>query len=301
MAYIRTSRGVRTAAALVWVVAAGCKKDDIKSATPQAAVDTAVVASDSVVFPVVFPDGPAGAAARRGLAILSATRDSMPAYVGADLRCFSCHLDQGRRPNAVPLTGAYVRYPNYTTRDDRVISIQDRVNNCFNRSLAGRSIPVDGDQMNAIIIYLAVMSRNVAVGSHVPGEGLPKLAMLAGNPSRGATIFSARCARCHGADGQGIPPATPLWGPRSYSIGASLARLERAATFIRHNMPFDSAGVLNDQQSFDVAAFVLTHARPDSPGKTQDWADGGAPLDVPYDTRGHRAFHPPPSLPHSAR
>ena len=243
-----------------------------------------------------YPSGPEGAAARRGFAILSATRDSLPGYVGNSLRCFSCHIDNGRRPNGIPLTGVYARYPNYTTRDGRVITIQDRVNNCMRRSMAGRNIPSDSREMNDIVTYLALVSRGVAVGSHVSGEGLPKMPEMSGDTSRGASIFTARCARCHGADGQGIPPATPLWGPGSYSIGASLARIERAASFIRHNMPFDSAGILSDQQAYDVAAFVVSHPRRDSRGKELDWPNGGAPRDVPYDTRGHKAFDPPRHL-----
>ena len=243
-----------------------------------------------------YPSGPEGASARRGFAILAATRDSLPGYVGNSLRCFSCHIDNGRRPNGIPLTGVYARYPNYTTRDGRVITIQDRVNNCMRRSMAGRNIPLGSKEMNDIVTYLALVSHGVAVGTHIPGEGLPKMPQLSGDTSRGASIFTARCARCHGVDGQGVPPATPLWGPRSYSIGASLARVERAASFIRHNMPFDSAGVLSDQQAYDVAAFVLSHTRRDSHGKELDWPNGGTPRDVPYDTRGHKAFNPPGRL-----
>ena len=43
-------------------------------------------------------DGPLGAAIRRGRALLVATRDSLPGHVGNQLRCVSCHLDEGRRP-----------------------------------------------------------------------------------------------------------------------------------------------------------------------------------------------------------
>src|SRR6185437_15886259 len=71
-----------------------------------------------------YPAGPEGASARRGFAILAATRDSLPGYVGNSLRCFSCHIDNGRRPNGIPLTGVYARYPNYTARDGRTITIQ---------------------------------------------------------------------------------------------------------------------------------------------------------------------------------
>lgn len=250
----------------------------------------------AVADSIAFPSGPEGAAARRGFAILAATRDSMPGYVGANLRCFSCHLDNGRRPNSVPLKGAYGHYPNYNGRSGSIISIQDRVNNCVRRSLAGREIPIDGEQMNAIVMYLAFVARGVPVGGHIPGEGMPTLPDLSGDTPRGAIVYAASCARCHGDDGHGIPPATALWGQHSYAVGASVARLSRAATFIRHNMPFDSAGVLTDQQAFDVAAYILSHPRPDTPGKDLDWAAGDAPRDVPYNTHGHLAFNPAPLL-----
>jgi thiosulfate dehydrogenase len=150
--------------------------------------------------------------------------------------------------------------------------------------------------MRDIVNYLAHISRGVRVGDHVPGEGMPQMPRLVGDAKAGAAIYAARCARCHAADGSGIPPATPLWGPRSFSIGASMAREERAASFIRHNMPFDSAGVLSDQQAYDVAAFVVSHPRPDAPGKELDWPTGDAPYDVPYATTNHVAYRPPPII-----
>jgi thiosulfate dehydrogenase len=288
-------------AALAVVACMGCKEE--KVAKPQASrtvqvamTDSAATGAATVADTIAFPAGPEGVEARRGFAILAATRDSMPSYVGNGLRCFSCHLDNGRRANAIPLTGVHARYPSYSARDGRMLTIQDRVNNCFRRSLAGRDVPVDSREMSDIVAYLALVSRGVAIGTHVRGEGLPTMPTLAGDTSRGATLFAARCARCHGTNGDGIPPATPVWGPRSFSIGASLARVERAASFIRNNMPFDSAGILNDQQAYDVAAYVVSHSRPDSRGKEGDWPDGGAPRDVPYNTRGHKAFNPPRHL-----
>ena len=289
--------GIRLALIALLLASTGCQVETAGKAQAHRAasarsapVDTALVrAGDSTVF----PSGPEGASARRGFAILAATRDSMRGYVGAGLRCLSCHLDNGRRANGIPFTGAYARYPHYVAREGRMMSIQDRVNACFRRSLAGHGIPVDGMEMNDIVTYLALVSRGVAVGTHVTGEGLPTIPTLSGDTSRGASIYARRCARCHGDKGQGISPATPLWGARSYSIGASLARVGRAATFVRHNMPLDSAGVLSDQQSYDVAAYIMSHPRPDMRGKERDWSAGGAPSDVPYDTRGHAAFNPP--------
>ena len=75
-----------------------------------------------------------------------------------------------------------------------------------------------------------------------------------------------------------------------------MARLERAASFIQHNMPFGQGGSLSWQEAFDLSAYVNSHPRPDSPGKEGDWPLGGAPADVPYATKGHLAADPPPSL-----
>ena len=75
-----------------------------------------------------------------------------------------------------------------------------------------------------------------------------------------------------------------------------MARQERAASFIWHNMPQTAPGSLKPQDAFDLAAYINSHSRPDSPEKEKDWPTGGAPRDVPYATKGHVAFNPPPRL-----
>lgn len=283
--------------AALCLAAAAC--GDQKSGTPQsqrASNNVSTTAADSLSDSTKFPTGAQGAAARRGFAILAATPDSLPNYVGNGLRCFSCHLDNGRKPNGIPITASYTHYPSFSTRTGNTMSIYDRVNNCLTRSLAGRALPADSKEMADIVAYLALIARGLPPGSHSPGEGLAKMPRLVGDPSRGNTMFVGRCARCHGANGQGIPPATALWGTHSFAIGASLAWIDRTASFIRYNMPFDSAGVLSDQQAYDVAAYILTHPRQDTRGKEHDFPSGDAPWDVPYNTHGHVAFNPPPLL-----
>jgi thiosulfate dehydrogenase len=246
-----------------------------------------------------IPDDSLGASIRRGLAILTNTRDSLRAYVGGNLSCTSCHLDEGRRPTAAPLTGVFARFPKYIDRSNAVIPLEDRVNYCFTRSLAGTRVPTDSREMQDIMAYLAFISRGVPVGAQTAAQGMPKMPALRGDSARGRAIFAQECARCHGLGGAGIPAlrAPALWGPESFSIGASMARQERAASFIRHNMPFDRPGTLTDQQAFDVAAYVVAQPRPDSPEKENDWPTGGAPDDTPYATKGHAAYQPPPLLP----
>jgi thiosulfate dehydrogenase len=228
---------------------------------------------------------------------VTATAESLPRFVGGNLTCTSCHLDEGRRGTAAPLTGVFARYPKYIDRTGAVVSMQDRVNYCMTRSLAGSRLPNESREMQDILAYLAFMARGVPMGAHLPVEGMPAMPKLDGNAVRGDSVYRAGCARCHGADGAGMAKVPALWGAKSFSVGASMARQERAASFIRHNMPFDNPGTLSDRDAFDVAAFITSKPRPDMPNKAEDWPFGGAPRDVPYDTKGHKAFRPPPLLP----
>lgn len=233
-----------------------------------------------------IPSGPLGDAIRRGRALVLDTRDSLPHAVGNALRCTSCHLDAGTRPYAMTWHGVYARFPQYRSRSATVIRLEDRINDCFVRSLNGRALPDSGRDMRDIVSYMAFLSQKVPVGGTVPGQGIATLTPLPADATRGAAIFASTCARCHGAEGQGTPLATPVWGARSYNIGAGMARLRTAAAFIRRNMPYDQPGTLSDQQAFDVAAYLDSRPRPDFPGKEHDWPNGDAPADVAYRTLG---------------
>jgi thiosulfate dehydrogenase len=235
-----------------------------------------------------IPDGPMGASIRRGLAILVATRDSLPQYVGNDLNCMSCHLDQGTRPNGLTLVGVYARFPQYNGRAARVFNLEDRINGCFQRSMNGKPLPHDDPAMRDMVAWMAHASRGVAVGDTVPGQGLPRPQATSGDTIAGAEIWRTTCAVCHGLDGEGTPVAPPTWGPRSFNIGAGMARLRTAAGFIRHNMPFDRPGSLSDSQAVNVAAYLISRPRPDFAGKEEDWPYGGAPVDVAYPVKSQR-------------
>lgn len=287
-------RGVAVAA----LAAAACT-------APQPAADASVAATTFVEAnwtprrEADIPNDSLGASIRRGLAILRHTPDSLPAYATSALNCTSCHQDDGLKPTAGPLTGSHARFPKYMARSGAVIALADRVNYCFTRSLAGNALPVESREMADILAYLAFISQGIPVGTKIAGhDGLVSMKdTLVGDIARGEAVFKAECVACHQADGQGVPKAfPPLWGPKSYSIGASMAREERAASFIWHNMPQAQPGKLTPQQAFDVAAYINSQPRPDSPGKERDWPLGGAPTDVPYATRGHEAHRPPASL-----
>ena len=221
----------------------------------------------------------------RGRAILAAFRDSLPEYSGNGLRCTSCHLDDGKRPTALPWLGSAARYPQYRARPGIEEPMTQRVNECIARSLAGRMLPEDGTAMRDILAYL----ESLRFEARPPAT---PTVTLAGNEGHGRQVYAASCARCHGAKGEGLV-APPVWGENSYSIGAGMARQHVFATFVHANMPHDSAGVLARQDAADVAAFVLSQPRPDHPGKERDWPKGDPPADVAYATDAARAAGKP--------
>ncbi len=274
-------------AALFMIAGSGCESP--KQPEARAPLTASASAQHPVTLRIpsdsVIPAGPFGASIRRGRAIFNATRDSLPTHVASNLRCASCHLDGGARADAAPLVGAFVRYPQYRQRNAAIIRIEERVNDCFQRSLNGTAIPWDSDQMRDIVSYLWFLSSGVAAPGKIPGQGLPKMPALRGDSAHGAMVFDANCARCHGTDGAGTAIAPALWGARSYNIGASMARSGSAASFIKHNMPYDKPRSLSDQDAFDAAAYINSHARPDLKGKENDWPMGDVPPDVPYKTK----------------
>jgi len=236
----------------------------------------------------LMPPGPLGASIRRGRAILLDARDSLPGHVGNGLTCTNCHRDAGTSPGSGPWVGSYASFPQYNARAGRVIRMEDRVNECLRRSLNGRPLADDGRDMGDIVAYMAFLSTGVPLGTHGAWLGYRRLAPLPADAHSGEAVYAAECARCHGPQGAGTKLAPPLWGAQSFAIGAGMARLNTAAAFIRWNMPMDRPGILTDQKAYDVAAYVLSHERPDTPRKELDWPHGDPPDDAAYPTLASR-------------
>lgn len=230
----------------------------------------------------------------RGRAILEATRDSLPHNAGNHLRCVSCHFAGGTARNGLPLVGAYSRFPQFRPRSGRVDLIEDRINDCFERSLNGHPLRADSRDMRDIVAYLAFLSIGVPAGSNIKGQSVPKLDKLPSDTARGAVVYAAECSRCHGAKGEGTTIAPPLWGPNSYNNGAGMARIGMLASFAHQLMPFDRPGSLTPQQYYDVAAYVNSRPRPDFPARAKDFPAGNPPDDIGYPIKrgaGNLAAH----------
>jgi thiosulfate dehydrogenase len=148
--------------------------------------------------------------------------------------------------------------------------------------------------MLAIISYMKWMGKNVKKGEKPKGAGISDLPLLdrPADPAIGKKIYTETCARCHGADGQGVKDPfnisyiyPPLWGPNSYTTAAGLFRVSRFAGYIKDNMPFGAShqrSQLTYEQAWDIAAFVNSQPRPQKEFK-EDWPDlAGKPFDHPF-------------------
>lgn len=211
-------------------------------------------------------------------------------YLGNKMNCINCHLDAGTRPFGYNFFSSHARYPQYRGRENRVLDLGERINNCIERPHSGIPMPLDSKEIVAMVCYMKWLSTNVPVGQRVNGDDALELEYpdRPADPQKGATVYAANCASCHGVNGQGImtpDSATyinpPLWGPASYQIGSSPSRVLKLARFVKANMPDKIAHwnkpVLTDEQAIDVAAFInddRIHPRPLKKDKsTPDYPD----------------------------
>jgi len=259
--------------------------------------------------PDKLPDDPFGEVVRYGRDLIAHTSalmgpdaaDPSMRYSGNGLECQSCHLEAGTRRFGLPLAGAWAVFPTFIARENEVRTLEERINGCMERSMNGRSLPVDGPEMKAMLAYIRYISDGVPVGTPALGRGTPALPLpdKASDAQHGAEVFQTQCASCHGADGQGkrldSAEATqerrrfqfpPLWGPESYNDGAGMARSITAAGFIRANMPFGTDfehPVLAQEDTFDVAVFINSQSRPHKAGVENDYPDPSLkPADAAY-------------------
>jgi len=198
-----------------------------------------------------------------GKRIFHDTPNEARPYVGARLACASCHLNDGTTPYAAPMTGIAPLFPEFSPRVKRMISLRDRIDECFILSENGRPLPENGKEMAAMVAYIESLSTQNDGGAEPSGRGLVNLPALSGNPQRGEAIYAAQCAACHGSEGNGVGSTNPpLWGPESFNDGAGMYGIENMAAFVVKNMPPTSPGSLTPQQAFDLSSYIHTKPRP---------------------------------------
>lgn len=234
-----------------------------------------------------IPDDEYGAAVRRGLQIANHTYKELPDNVGNQLNCTSCHLANGAEAFAAPWNGMPGIYPVYRTRAGRINTIQERINGCFERSMNGTALGLGSDDMNAMVSYMAWLSKDLPYGASPEGRGFVKVdKTLEPDTVSGKKLFAEKCSVCHGENGEGqynddgtyVFPAVA--GDKSYNDGAGMARTYTAAAFIKGKMPFGQGNSLSDQEAVDIAGYFTQLPRPVKANKDKDWPNGDAPKDV---------------------
>jgi len=224
------------------------------------------------------------------------THEMLPRNVGNALNCASCHLNAGTVADGSPYVGLSAFFPSYAPRAGRVITLEDRINGCFLRSMNGKPLPLDSKEIKAMVAYFDWMKRETKPQDKVEGRGVGKVDQsIVPNVENGKRIYAAQCALCHGTDGEGIKNANgkwvypPLWGDESFNIGAGMARTYTAAAFVKRNMPIAfhggfplGQGGLSDQEAVDVAEYFTHMPRPDFAAKVKDWPKDKKPADARY-------------------
>lgn len=219
-------------------------------------------------------------------------------YAGNNLACTSCHEQGGAKPFAIPWVGVTATFPQYRGREDQISTVEERINGCMERSMNGKPLPLDAPEMKAFTTYIAFLSRGVPVGAQIEGAAVLQSAVpnRRAAPDAGSVVYVAKCAVCHGADGMGKRTGQrgdaqgytfpPLWGPDSFNNGAGMNRLLTITRFIRQNMPLGAshtATVMNDDEAYDVAAYILSKPRPAKANLDADFpARWNKPIDAAF-------------------
>lgn len=92
--------------------------------------------------------------------------------------------------------------------------------------------------------------------------------------ARGAELYKEYCQLCHGADGQrGEGYQTPIWGPR-----AQIGKFQHGQGLFEYMlflMPFDNPNKIDEQQKWDVIAYMLANHGAMDRADTLDTARAG--------------------------
>ena len=247
---------------------------------------------------------------KTGFLIFTNTPENAPRFSGNKLSCSNCHLNAGQKDKAMALVGIAGMYPEYNKRAGRLMTLEDRIVECFMRS-SNATAAIDSittgagyDPRNevlpatsskevlAVSAYLSWLSAGYPVGKKPAWRGQNVLAqdklipIEKLDPKVGERVYMDKCISCHGDDGQGVEigdkKAGPLWGPNSWNDGAGAARVYTLAGIIRYMMPYLDPGNLSDEEAQHIAAFITSRPRPIYPFKDKDYPTEKLPIDAVY-------------------
>ncbi len=227
--------------------------------------------------PQTYPKGELGKMVKLGEDIImhTNTHPLTKDLVGDDLTCNSCHFDGGKTKNLGTFIGTAAAFPAYSPREKTVQTLQDRINNCFMRSMNGKRPIIDTKASVAMAAYITWLSEGVPIKMNpkkpvnnfyskqwINKKTIPLIKKATHeNYLHGKALYAEKCADCHGVNGMGDEDNPPVWGDNSYNCGAGLAHPHKMATWLKANMPLDDE-TLTLQEAVDIAIYVDAQPHP---------------------------------------
>jgi thiosulfate dehydrogenase len=250
-----------------------------------------LVLADSPKAPKAYPKGELGRMVQLGEEVMSKTNTHPMTkdLVGNSLQCKSCHLPgKDGKPGTFLSLGTFIgtaaAFPAYSPREKTVQTLQDRINNCFMRSMNGKRPIIDTEVSIAMAAYITWLSEGTPIKMDAKRPVHPKYSEFwARNAKKfaklqkkathlnylnGQKLYIQKCSVCHGKKGAGLSHFPPLWGKKngqwlSYNTGAGMSKLNKASVWIQKNMPLGQGDTLNDQQAADIALYISAQPRAD--------------------------------------
>lgn len=232
-------------------------------------------ADNNISPPCVYPEGKLGALVKLGEDLMNNTNahELTKEYVGNDLTCTSCHLEAGKTSNKYStFIGTAAAFPAYSPREKAVITLEERILNCFMRSMNGTRPPAGSKATIAMTTYVTWLSEGYEIKMNpikpVSINNLPfplkrlKTMLNKADLKNGNNLYREMCSECHGENGQGGDIGPPVWGDKSYNKGAGLSNNHKLASWLIFNMPPEEKG-LSDKDAVDIATYINSNSRPD--------------------------------------
>ena len=210
-----------------------------------------------------IPHNALGESILLGWRIFEETPKYAAQYVGNQESCGNCHLQGATLTYAIPLVGAPTWFPQFSDRAKKMISLEDRIQECVTRSENGTPLPHGGPELRALFAFMDWLADSQPADKPAPSRGLFSLPDLKADSEHGGKVYKDKCSGCHGVDGAGVPPILPpVWGPGAYNDGAGMNQPKKMASFVLRNMPQNNPGSLTPQEAFDVSSYIASKPHP---------------------------------------
>lgn len=223
-----------------------------------------------------LPDGPTKTEILYGYNLVTNTAEligpkgKIKNITGTLVSCAHCHTDGGDREFALPFWDTHGSYPQYRSRENKILNLDERINSCIVMPMKGKELDKNSREMHALLLYMRWMGVDRKI---LPADTDNRLMPIqfpdfAASPKRGKELYALHCVRCHGENGLGVINNEgtayvfpPLWGPDSFRFGSSMSRVTILARFILANMPKDKVEAegkpfLTNVEALDIAAFI---------------------------------------------